>query len=164
MLTELFRSKQASRLRWLDEVSRQHPDGSAMLKVRVHAGLLPIGTDDGAVLVWIFDNHPGPHVLIVRLTEREADAVSAADPYTVGMLEPVRHSIASDWALLAVECEGSVHMTRYQIPRRGSEDEFIANLDAAAAGCPAYTRGHGRGVTVGQEEYARELARELALA
>lgn len=150
-------------LTWIRDIKRA-PDVDLTL-VRGGSGLVPIGTDDGAVLVWMFDNKPGTHqYLFVRLTEHEADLVNAADAYTVGLLEPVRRRIKNRWALLMVKSGRRVYGLPYRIPRYRSESAFIADLDMAAATCPAYRMNHSREIARDAQVYAENMARELALA
>lgn len=139
-----------------------------LVKVRMHAGLVPIGDHDGAVLAWMFDMKPGAvQTLFVRLTEDEADKVFSADPFTVGLLEPVRRRIHAKWAVLVVKNGETFYSCPYRIPRRVSEDEFIADLEQHALTCPAFSLGHRKHLPMAQsraESFAQQMAKDLALA
>lgn len=127
--------------------------------------MLPIGESDGALLLWTFDRLPGTtQFLVVRLTEAEADRVHSADPYAVGLIEPVRRRIKNRWALLIVRCGEKVYGLPYRIPRWRSEKFFIADLDAAAASCPAYRMAHSREIAKEAQVLAETLVRDLVPA
>jgi hypothetical protein len=160
---ERLRLKMAHRgLRWVGALPEP---GTPMTKIRGLTGLVPYGESDGALLIWIFDEKPGAHpVLAVRLTEDEADRVYSADPYSVGVLEPVRRRIVNRWGLLIVVCEKQRYARPYRIPRRGSEANFIADLDKAAESCPAFALEHSRATETPEvHEFVERVATGLVL-
>lgn len=149
-------------LTWIRDVKRSQGD---FIPIRGSSALIPIDEDDGAILIWMFDNNPGTHhYLVVRLSEREADLVNAGDPYNVGLLEPVRWRIRNRWALLMVKCGNKIHTTPYRIPRLRPEGAFIAALDRAAATCPVYRVSNSREIARDVQMFAEDMARDLALA
>lgn len=162
-LVKRWRSRRMAReLRWVQDLP-DHPAGIA--KVRAFAHLIPVGDHDGAILLWVFDVKPGAtQLLIVRLTEKEAEAVYAADPYTVGLLEPVRRHLTSTSAILAIKCGTTIHTVPYLIPRRGSEEQFLAGLDGAADSCPAFSLVDRRQMVPEAQILAEKLDRDLAFA
>ncbi|ATW60735.1 hypothetical protein PP499_gp39 [Gordonia phage Bjanes7] len=165
MLFEKTRMRRAIRgLDWMDTLPLA--DTSAqMIRIRTHAGMFPISESDGALLVWGFDEQPGAfQFLVVRLTEREADRVFAADPYTVGVLEPVRRRLRHRHAILVVQNGPELHARPLTVPRWGSEQKFIDELDAAAASCPAFRLAHRKSSVPGMQSFAEGLVRELSLA
>lgn len=146
---------------WINKIRGLRTSDVGVTPVRGHSAMMPVGDGDGALLIWVFDSKPGSiPFLFVRLTEEEANAVYAADPYTVGMLEPVRRHITTPWAVLAVERDGAVDVTPYRINKHSSEGDFIAELDAATA---ALLAGGGQSEVPNAETFT-ELARELACA
>jgi hypothetical protein len=165
MFPQSFRLRQADRgLRWLSDFA-SHSESAGLTRIRERTGLLPIGDSDGAILVWLFDEKPGAtEVLFVRLTEDEADAVYSADPYTVGVLEPVRRKLRNRWAVLAVRCGQDLHTRPYRIPTRVTEEAFIAELDKTAASCPAFSLLDRRTMVPDAQVFAQDMARELAFA
>lgn len=151
-------------LRWMDEI-RDDRSEETSTRVRAHAILVPVGDDDGAMLVWLFDRKPGAsQALFVRLTEAEADAVYSADPYSVGLLEPVRRHLKHPWAVLAVKCGAEIHATPWRIPRFTSEDGFIELLDGAAATCPVFMLADRREMVPEVQVFAQNIARDFAFA
>lgn len=149
-------------LRWVRDLP-DRPTG--MAEVRAFAHLIPVGDHDGAILLWGFDFKPGAtQLLVVRLTEKEAEAVYAADPYTVGLLEPVRRHLTNNAAILAVKCGTTLHHVPYLIPRRGTEDQFLAELDAAADSSPAFAVVDRRQMVPEAQILVQTLDRNLAFA
>ncbi|WP_195167891.1 hypothetical protein [Mycobacteroides abscessus] len=161
-LRERWIQKQADRgLRWIEELPDTPFDKTEVVHVRGRATLKPLGDADGAIAAWIFDVKAGAtQVLFVRLTEDEAEQVYRADPYSVGFLEPVRHEITNEWAVLAVKCGDALYAGPYRIPRGGSEDAFISNLDEAAATCPAFSRD--KSTTPSVQTFVSEAAHGFA--
>lgn len=149
---------------WINVLRNVRIADVGIARIRGHSVLIPVDDADGAVLVWQFDSTPGAiPILFVRLTEDEANAVYAADPYTVGVLEPIRRHIANPWAVLAVERGGAVDVRPFQINKRVSEDAFVADLDATAAESPALNAGDRR-TKVPEADMFAQLARDLAFA
>ncbi|WP_345498736.1 hypothetical protein [Nocardia callitridis] len=87
----------------------------------------------------MFDQPDGDttYHLFVYLTDSESREVFDA-PYDAGMLEAVRHNLRNPGALLAVAREGVVATRRFEIPNRGVEPEFVADLILAAENAPEY--------------------------
>lgn len=101
--------------------------------VRLRGQSYLVKLDRGALLSWTFAE-PGDrrYVLMVRLTDREAQKVFEADDET-GMIEPVRKTMKYNGALLLVptgKSEG--HGRRILIPREVPEYEFLDDLMRAA--------------------------------
>lgn len=88
-------------------------------------------------LLWTFDPEgvDGRSLqLAIYLTKAEAKKVLLADPLVEGVLEPVRRKLSDPSALLIAwgESDHKSLVSRYSIPRDGTECEFISDLDAAA--------------------------------
>lgn len=150
-------------LRWLDDLPLHHDD-LALTPVRKRSLLIPVGESDGAILIWGFNEMPGLRAaMMVRLTEREADAVFSADPYTVGMLEPVRRKLEHRWAILAVVCGKEVNARPYRITKFGTEDAFVDGLDAAVDSCPSLATVSRRDAVPAVQLFAEGVARDLAI-
>ncbi|MDZ4266597.1 MAG: hypothetical protein U1D00_13030 [Mycobacterium sp.] len=92
--------------------------------------LLP-AVDGSALLWWEFDVRDNDAVVgvIVHLTDDEAQRVFSTPP-TVGLLEHVRSTLIDTEAAVFVFSEGSSAHRMIEIPRTGSEEEFIDYLFA----------------------------------
>lgn len=127
------------RLSWIADLADIPMDDLSLVYLRGHSGMVPMPNNGGAILIWMFDQRDGANpLLIVRLTEDEADEVYAADPFTTGMLEPVRRHIHHRYAWMAVRCGHRQYVRPFRISRRSTEGAFVASLDKAADSCPAY--------------------------
>lgn len=126
-------------LRWLQDFATI-PDGELnVIHLRGASGLVPLGEGEGAILVWVFDVRPGMNpVMMVRLTEAEAEAVYADDPFTTGMLESVRKKLANRWAIIYFRAGKHRSACPFKIPTHGSEQAFVAQLDRAVDSCPPF--------------------------
>ncbi|MFX0579448.1 hypothetical protein [Nocardia nepalensis] len=93
----------------------------------------------GALLNWVFDepDYDTTYHLFVYLTDAESQKVYDA-PVDAGMLEPVRGKLTNRGGILAVISDADVATRRYEIPERGLEPEFIADLLIAAKTLPEY--------------------------
>lgn len=113
--------------------------------VELRGGSCLYPQDDGAILVWMFDQlDKADPVLVIRLTEEEAQAVFDADPFTVGMIEPIRRRMRHPWAFMTVVSPDNTYVCRVRIPTKGTEREFIGEMDAIAAACPVYRKAPRR--------------------
>lgn len=87
----------------------------------------------GFILLWTFDAEG--HALVAYLTPREVDKVIDGLSASTGLLEPIRSAMRHTDALLHSFEKGSMP---FEIPREGSEAEFIDGLfravDSWAAG------------------------------
>ncbi|UVT31524.1 hypothetical protein SEA_MASK_92 [Mycobacterium phage Mask] len=166
VLFESLRLRRVLRgLRWTSVIDQRSPATAGVIRIRSHSVLAPVGESDGAVLAWGFDMKPGAfHTLFVRLTEDEANRVYAADPLSVGVLEPVRRRMVYPWAVLAVRCGRDLYAAPFRIPRRGTEAAFVEALDNAAATCPAYMLAHRRDVVPDAQVFAQRFSRDLVPA
>jgi hypothetical protein len=64
-----------------------------------------------------------------------------------------------------VKCGDRRYARPYRIPRRGSEDRFIADLDSAADSCPAFKLETSLYKTdAAVQQLAEDIARDLAFA
>lgn len=127
------------KLRWIADLGEIPTEEMSVVRLRGHSGLVPLPGGNGAILLWVFDHRDGANpLLIVRLTETEANAVFEADPFKTGMIEPVRRKIQHRWAWMAVRCGRRQYIRPYRIPRFVGEESFVASLDSAADSCPAY--------------------------
>lgn len=163
---KLWWARASQGLDWVIALPEHHFAETKATRVRSFSALLPGGESDGALLLWTFDSEPGKrHTLAVRLTEDEANRVYSADPYSVGILEPVRRHIADRWAVLMIKHGDNQHALPYRIPRRRSEKAFIANLDKAAERCKNYEPINSRKPTVSAaQDRANEIAKDFAFA
>jgi len=93
----------------------------------------------GALLNWVFDepDFDTTYHLFVYLTDAESQKVYDA-PVDAGMLEPVRGKLTNRGGILAVISDENTATRRYEIPERGLEPEFIADLMIAAKTLPEY--------------------------
>lgn len=107
----------------------------------------------GALLNWVFDQPDADttYHLMVYLTDSESQKVYDAPP-EVGMLEPVRARLKNRGAVLFVSREGVVNARRYEIPGRGVEPEFVADLMISAKAVSEFKQAVELG---GQAELAR---------
>lgn len=111
------------------------PDGFAPTALNFWNGrpiqfLLP-AVDGSALLWWEFDVRDNDAVVgvIVHLTDEEAQRVFSTPP-TVGLLEHVRSTLLDTEAAVFVFSQGPSAHRMIEIPRTGSEDEFIDYLFA----------------------------------
>lgn len=148
-------------LRWMGDVPATSP--ADLVQIRSHSSLIPVGESNGAVLIWMFDStDQAAHFLIVRLTEEEAEKVYSADPYTTGLLEPVRRRLRDRYAVLAIMFDGGALEARpYKIPRLVSEARFVGDLDAIAEACPGYRERNRRDFVPAVQSFVEALAKDL---
>lgn len=163
---KLWWARASQGLDWVSALPEPHLSEMKVAGVRSFSALVPIEESNGALLLWTFDSEAGKrHALAVRLTEDEANEVYSADPYSVGILEPVRQHIADQWAVLMVQHGDTRHALPYRIPRRRSEKAFISNLDRAAKRCKKYAPIKGRNPAASAaQDRANEIAKDFAFA
>ncbi|MGV9638146.1 hypothetical protein ACWDO0_28565 [Nocardia rhamnosiphila] len=116
-----------------------------------HGRIVPLGGmsamakfPQGAVLNWVFDqpDDETEYRLVVYLTDAESQKVYDA-PSDVGMLEPVRSSMAHPGAMLVVVRSNGLEPAtaesrRYFVPASGNEYEFVTALTFAAQSISEY--------------------------
>ncbi len=158
MLSRLLATRAAKGLSWIGELAELDIAESGITPIRSGALLIPIAKNDGALLVWTFDHGTNfSHLLIARLTEDEADKVYAADPYSTGLLEPVRRHITNPWGIVGVSHGDDMRARPCPIIRHGAERLFVRTLDTIAAHEPQV-----RDVAVPQaQEFALGVTKEL---
>lgn len=96
--------------------------------------LMPM--EQGAVLWWVFDVADDEEhlALVVRLLDSEAQEVFET-PWTVGRIETVRHRLAVTTAMI-VKRGRQPQWSLFDIPRNGTEDEFLDRLFEAVDQTP----------------------------
>lgn len=109
-------------------VATFHPGTATTLNVwngRPVQFLVPID-GDGAMLWWEFDERDDESSVgvAVHLTDAEAQTVFETPP-TVGMLERVRLTLTDTTAILFAIARGSSAHQAIEIPRGGTEEDFI---------------------------------------
>ncbi|MEJ9078539.1 hypothetical protein WKY82_08975 [Gordonia malaquae] len=120
----------ARRLRWIDDLSTIS-EGTPATAIGAMSALVPLGESDGAILYWTFDidKNENASVAFLRLTEREAEAVYTADPFTTGMIEPIRSTLKHTTAVVGRQFpDGSIRGQLFIVPRDGSEEDFVASM------------------------------------
>ncbi|MBY4571212.1 hypothetical protein ACN95_14425 [Gordonia sihwensis] len=149
-LTNLIVRWLTPKFEWLGEIN-DIPDGASAAPVRGKSALIPVGNEDGAILLWTFDTDQDGRdcVLFARLTEDEAEAVYTADPYSTGMLEPVRRRMSNRFAAIGKrERDGSIHCRPFYVPKRGSERFMTDQMIRGASYAPmAVTESYATGMS-----------------